>query len=155
MSWYKPQLGDIKTMAVSSVASTPSPGGSPALASAATKGAGALGQTDFLQLLMSQMRNQDPLNPVSGTDFVAQLAQFSTLQGQQQLNTNITQMLALQQVTQGASLIGKQITYTDPNKTLPASGTVSAVQINNGAVQLMVGKQSVALTQVQSIAAGK
>ncbi|HYV35265.1 MAG TPA: flagellar hook capping FlgD N-terminal domain-containing protein, partial [Gemmataceae bacterium] len=98
-----------------------------------------------------QMRNQDPLNPVSGSDFVAQLAQFSTLQGQQQLNTNINQMLVLQQVTQGASLIGKQITFDAAGKALPASGTVSAVQVNNGAVQLVVGNQTVALTQVRSI----
>jgi flagellar basal-body rod modification protein FlgD len=97
------------------------------------------------------MQNQDPLNPVSGTDFVAQLAQFSTLQGQQQLNTNINQMLALQQVTQGASLIGKQITYDAAGKTLPASGTVTAVQVSNGNVQLVVGNQTVALNQVRSI----
>ena len=120
--------------------------------STADKKDGASGLQDrFLTLLVAQMRNQDPLNPVSGSDFVAQLAQFSTLQGQQQLNTNINQMLVLQQVTQGASLIGKQITFDAAGKALPASGTVSAVQVNNGAVQLVVGNQTVALTQVRSI----
>ena len=113
-----------------------------------------LGQADFLTLLMKQMQNQDPLSPVSGTDFVAQLAQFSSLQSAQQLNSNINQMLVLQQVTQGASLIGKQITFASDGRTLTTRGTVDSVQVNNGAVQLMVGNQPVALSQVRTISAG-
>jgi len=100
------------------------------------------------------MQYQDPTNPLSASDFASQLAQFSSLQGVQQLNTSISQMLTLQQVTQGASLIGKQITFVGTGKTLPTTGTVSAVQVNNGAVQLVVGNQAVSLSQVQSIASG-
>jgi flagellar basal-body rod modification protein FlgD len=95
------------------------------------------------------------MNPISNTDMVAQLAQFSSMQGIQQLNTSITQLLLLQQVTQGAGLIGKQISFTSTGKSLATSGTVNSVQVANGAVQLMVGTQPVALSQVTSVAAGK
>lgn len=99
------------------------------------------GRSEFMNLLVAQLKNQDPLEPVPQHEFLAQLAQFSTLEGienlnsnfaavlksqlesqdsqisgMQQLNTNISSMLQLQQVEQGASLIGKQIIYTDPKE---------------------------------------
>ncbi len=114
-----------------------------------------LGQADFLKLLMAQMQNQDPLNPVSGTDFTSQLAQFSSLQGIQQLNTNFASLLLLQGLTQGTSLIGRSVTYTKPGATLTSTGTVSAVNVANGNIQLVIGGQNVALSQVQSVTAGK
>jgi flagellar basal-body rod modification protein FlgD len=114
----------------------------------------ALTQNDFLNLLTTQMQYQDPMNPVSSTDFAAQLAQFASLQGVQQLNTSITQLLTLQQVTQGANLIGKQISFTSGANSTPGSGVVNSVQISNGVVQLMVGNQSIPVSQVTSIAAG-
>jgi flagellar basal-body rod modification protein FlgD len=131
-------------------------------ASTALPGAGApspttnapLSQTDFLNLLTKQMQYQDPMNPMSATDFAAQLAQFSSLQGVQQLNTNFNQLLMLQQVSQGANLIGKTVTFAANGKALPSSGVVSSVNIANGSVQLKVGNQSIAMSQVTSIAAG-
>ncbi len=63
-------------------------------------GTSTLTQQDFLNLLTTQMQYQDPENPVSDTDFASELAQFTSLQGVQQLNTSINQMLTLQQVSQ-------------------------------------------------------
>ena len=100
---------------------------------------------------MTQMRNQNPLEPLKDTDFISQVSQLSSLDSMQQLNSNINAMLTLQQVTQGANLIGKKITYDVSGKTLPQSGVVSAVQVSNGQVQLVVGKQSVALGQLKTI----
>jgi flagellar basal-body rod modification protein FlgD len=142
-------------MAVSPALATP-----PTTNSAATTTASAantttpLGQADFLKLLMAQMQNQDPLNPVSPTDMTSQLSQLSSVQGIQQLNTNITQMLALQQMTQAANLIGKQVTFDVPGKMLPGQGTVSAVGVANGQVNLTVGTQQLTLSQVKTIQAG-
>jgi len=140
-------------MAVQTINSTVAPS-SVATAASATSNS-TLSQADFINLLTTQMQYQDPLNPISNTDMVTQLAQFSSMQGIQQLNTSITQLLLLQQVTQGAGLIGKQITYTVPGKTLATNGTVTSVQVANGAVQLMVGTQPVSLTQVTAVTAGK
>ena len=66
----------------------------------------------FLKLLVAQLQAQDPLEPVKDQEFTAQLAQFSTLEGIEKLNANFGDMLALQQVTQGAGLLGKNVTYT-------------------------------------------
>ena len=54
----------------------------------------SLGKDDFLTLLIAQLRNQDPLNPADNTEFVAQLAQFSTLEQMTLMNTNLEQSLA-------------------------------------------------------------
>ncbi len=103
----------------------------------------------FLKLLTTQLQNQDPLNPVSSSDFTSQLAQLSSLQGMQQLNTSFTSLLTLQQMTQGASLIGRNVVYSaDSNGTL-AQGTVTAVDLQNNQMQLMVGGNTVPLAQVQ------
>jgi flagellar basal-body rod modification protein FlgD len=142
-------------MAVQSLASTLSAAGAPAsTAASSTTNTTPLSQQDFLNLLTTQMQYQDPMNPISATDFASQLAQFASLQGVQQLNTGINQLLMLQQVSQGANLIGKSVTYTVSGQTLPQSGTVSAVQINNGNVQLQVGSQTISPSQVTSISAG-
>jgi flagellar basal-body rod modification protein FlgD len=106
---------------------------------------------DFMQLLVTQLQNQDPLNPVSSTDFASQLAQFSTLQGVTDLNTNFSSMLQLQQLTQGAALVGKNVTYAVPGVSSASSGVVTAIALQNGQLQLLVGGATVPLSQVQSV----
>ncbi len=101
------------------------------------------------------MQNQDPLNPMSPTDFMSQLAQLSTVQGIQQLNTNFSSLMLLQGLTQGTNLIGKNVTYTKPNSTQSTQGVVQSVSVAGGNVALVIGGNTVALSQVQGISAGK
>ena len=106
-------------------------------------------QADFMTLLAAQMRYQNPDSPMSGTDFATQLAQFSTLQGIQEMNTNFTSML----MAQAANLIGTNVTYTNSGGAAPSSGTVSGIQMSAaGNVQLAIGTNLVALSQVSGIA---
>ena len=53
----------------------------------------ASARDEFLNLLVTQLRNQDPLDPVKQEDFLSQLAQFSTLEGVENLNTNLSSQL--------------------------------------------------------------
>ena len=72
-------------------------------------GKGEMGQADFLRLMTEQLKNQDPLKPLSNTEFLGQLAQFSTVQGIQELNTSFAGMansLGSDQALRGAELIG-------------------------------------------------
>jgi flagellar basal-body rod modification protein FlgD len=140
-------------MAIATLSSlnAPSPSTSAASSSKAP-GSPALGQADFLNLLMAQMKNQDPSNPQSGTDFTAQLAQFSSLQGINQLNQNFTNLLTLQSLTQGVGLIGKSVTYTNAGGST-ANGTVNSVSMVGGQVKLTVNNTNVGLDQVQNIQA--
>lgn len=110
-----------------------------------------LGQDQFLQLLVAQLQNQDPLDPVSDRDFIAQLATFSQLQQTTALNASFGQMLALQQLTQGAELIGKTVEYAPAEGGDVRSGTVSALTVENGQYVLRVGDDSVGLGQVRTV----
>lgn len=108
-----------------------------------------LARDQYLQLLVAQLQNQDPLNPVSDTDFIAQLSQLSQLESLQSLDANFGQVLKLQQLTSGTALVGKTVTYNDESGN-PQSGTVSAVSVQDGNFRLTVGTASVALDQVTS-----
>ena len=109
-------------------------------------------QDQFLQLLVAQLQNQDPLAPTDSTTFVSQLATFSQLQETQKLTASFDQMLKLQQLTQGTSLIGKTVEYT-PADGAAATGLVSAVGVQNGQVLLAVGNSNVPLNQVTQVTA--
>src|SRR5271165_2324850 len=102
-----------------------------------------LGQADFLKLLVTQMEAQDPLNPQSPTDFVAQLAQFSTLSASQGIQTGITTL-------QASNLIGSTVNVTASNGS-QNSGTVTGVQIQSGTPQIVVNGQTYGLGQITSI----
>lgn len=113
---------------------------------------------DFFKLLTAQMSAQDPMQPVDGTQFLSQLAQFTQLQQQLTTNQTLTQMAsldqsaaALQTMTQTASLIGRTIDYTDPTTGVTSTGVVKGVTAQNGQVVLDVGDAKVLLTQITAV----
>jgi flagellar basal-body rod modification protein FlgD len=92
-----------------------------------------ISQTQFLQLLLTQLQYQDPLKPVDNTEFVAQLAQFSALQINQEISDSMNTSLTVQAGQQAIGLLGKKVTANS------ATGTVSAVTItSSGDAQLSV-----------------
>jgi len=71
-----------------------------------------LGKDDFLKMMIAQLKNQDPLNPMDGTAFTAQLAQFSSLEQLTNINTQLTSFTQQQQAlgnSQSVNFIGKQV----------------------------------------------
>ena len=68
-----------------------------------------LGKEDFLLLLVKQLANQDPLDPMDNAQFMSQLAEFSALEQSINLNESFSQFLQFQELTQASTLIGKQI----------------------------------------------
>lgn len=111
-----------------------------------------LNQQQFLQLLTAQLQNQDPMNPLSSQDFTTQLSQLSTVSGLQQLNTSIQQLLQLQQLSQGAALMGKTVTYFAAGASSSGKGVVQGVSLQNGQLQVQVGGQQVSIAQINGIA---
>ena len=81
----------------------------------------------FLKLLASQIRGQNPLEPMKDTEFVAQMAQFSQLEQITNLAKDIKAMNLSGRLAQGASLIGKTVSYLPEGATTPISGIVCAV----------------------------
>jgi flagellar basal-body rod modification protein FlgD len=112
----------------------------------------AISVTSFLQILLTQLQFQDPLKPVDNEQFMAQLAQFSALEVNQQVSDEINNSLTIQASQQAIGLIGKtvQINSTSTGGTAGTSGTVSAVSFASGAAQLTVTTSgSNVLTNVQ------
>ncbi len=88
----------------------------------------SLGKEDFLQLLVTQMQYQDPLDPADNTEYVAQLAQFSELEAMQNLTDTANH-------TSAFTLVGKEVYIEDKSEsgfTTTAQGTVEYVTIQNG-----------------------
>lgn len=109
-----------------------------------------LGQDDFLKLLVAQMTSQDPLNPQKDTDFIAQMAQFSSLEQSKTMQADIARLRAQQEVFQASALLGQTVEL-QINEDFAAIGVVSAVRIEAGTPKLVVGEDSYDLSQVLAI----
>jgi flagellar basal-body rod modification protein FlgD len=110
----------------------------------------SLTQSDFLKLLVAQLTAQNPLNPQSNTDFAAQMAQFSSLQATQDIQSNLTEMNSQQQFATASSLLGQTVQVENSDSTA-AQGVVTAIQMNSGTPQLVINGQYYTLSQVTSV----
>ena len=70
----------------------------PASTSTSSATNGVLGQDDFLKLLVSQLQNQDPMNPMDGTQFASQLAQFTSVEQLANINTSLQSSISANQL---------------------------------------------------------
>lgn len=86
-----------------------------------------LNYNEFLNLLVAQLKNQDPTNPADPTTFVSQLASFSAVEQQVNANSKLNSLLTASAIAQAGALIGKTVTSAD-GKT---SGQVASVQITS------------------------
>ena len=90
-----------------------------------------LGKDEFLKLLVVQLENQDPTEPVDDKEFIAQLAQFSSLEQMTQMNTALLNMIANYKTDLSYSLLGKQVEVLDRNTGEAADGVVTEVSFND------------------------
>ncbi len=96
----------------------------------------------FLQLLVAQMKNQDPLNPTDPTQQMSQLASFSNVEQSIKLNQKLEAMTTLSALTQADSLIGRTLTSADGKTT----GTVKSIQVNSdGTVATLASGSTITL----------
>jgi flagellar basal-body rod modification protein FlgD len=135
-------------MAVNGVGSSNSQVGSAVSAAVGSTSDQLVSEQAFLQLLITQLKNQDPLSPADPTQFVAQLAQFSSLEQMTQLNTNMTQVLD-NSVT---GLIGQTATVTDPStKAGYTTGKVSGIVYYANGPAVQINGQNYALSDIQNV----
>ena len=111
-------------------------------------GADSLSTVDsFLKILASELQNQDPTEPVSNTEYVAQLAQFNSLQQMSALNGSMSK-------SQAYSLIGMQVSYTatdSSGSTVSGTGIAKSVVSSGNDVYVMVDGNKVKLSSVTSV----
>jgi len=109
-----------------------------------TNPSSALNQADFLQLLVTQMQYQDPLNPQSDTDMAAQMAQFTSLQQATQSTASLAMM-------QANSLVGSTVTVQVDSQN-SANGVVTGVVLNSGTPEITINGTNYNLSQITSVA---
>lgn len=108
-------------------------------------------RTDFLNLLTTQLKNQDPLSPVNQEDFTGQLSQFSQLEQLEGLNSNFEQLLQISQLNQGIGLVGREAEYLDPSTGETKSGLVESLITSSGPANLLINGERVGLEYVSGV----
>ncbi len=99
----------------------------------------------FLKLLITQLRNQDPLSPMEDKDFIAQLAQFSSLEQMQNMNKSLDAFLRNQTAFQAVGLIGHTVEGINPKSGDKVSGIVSSIRFEGGDVMLKINDSEIPL----------
>ena len=110
-----------------------------------------MGQTEFLSLLVTQMRNQDPLKPVSDTEFIAQMAQFTSLEQTKEMSADLQQLRQSYNLTQGTALMGKPVKVATGEKEnqVFTNGIVTDIKVNkDGDVSVILNGQTYDLDSV-------
>ena len=112
-------------------------------------------QMDYMNLLITQLQNQNPLEPLDNNEMASQLAQFSQLQQLESMNESFAQVLATSELTYANSLIGKEVSFmleTETGATDITSGIVEQIYNNvDGEIFLRVGDYMFGLENVISV----
>lgn len=95
----------------------------------------SVSQLDFLKVLVTQLSFQDPLKPMDNQEFMAQMAQFSTVEETQQLADKMDSLLGIQAATQSVALIGRTVEVSTASGA-SQQGTVTTITMSNGQPQL-------------------
>jgi flagellar basal-body rod modification protein FlgD len=96
-------------------------------------------QDTFLKLFVTQLKNQDPMEPMDNYEFTSQLAQMSQLEQTTKLATQFEAALRVQELGYASSLIGADIRYMPEGSDVARTGTVTAARLVDGEVKLVVG----------------
>ena len=109
---------------------------------------GELGKNDFLNLLVTQLRYQDPLNPTDDKEFIAQMAQFSSLEQMQNMSNTLSN-------SQAFSMIGKRVTATisdsSTSELKTVVGEVSTVKVSSGKTYVVINGQDIEASKVTQV----
>lgn len=119
-------------------------------ASSAPKDKTQLDSKAFLQLLIAQLKNQDPSSPMDTSAMMTQTTQMSTMQSLTELTTNAQDQFALQMRVAAATLVGHGVTWNDANGTTQ-KGVVSGVSYTSTVPTLTVGTTDVSLDAVRTV----
>lgn len=106
---------------------------------------GALGQNDFLKLMIAQLQAQNPLEPSNGNEYVTELAQFTQLE-------QTTNLASAGELSSAVQLIGHTVSYSDPTTGAAATGVVESVQsATSGPTVTVEGVPGIKLSSVTEV----
>lgn len=111
----------------------------------------AMGKDDFMKLLVTEIRHQDPTQPMADREFIAQMTQFSSLEQMQNMNNSMASLYANSRNSEAYGLIGKRIEAMDPITNRAVSGDVSHVVREGNEVRVVVNGNEVPLDNVHAV----
>ncbi len=117
-----------------------------------------LGKDDFLKLLITQLKYQDPLEPTDNKDFIAQMAQFSSLEQMTNMSEGFRDLAQIQNqimyetsVGHAISLIGRFVSGYAPETTEQVSGIVTGMKIIDGMPNVIVNTKAIPLSHIEEV----
>ena len=116
-----------------------------------------MGKDDFLLLLTKQLQNQDPMKPMDNMEFVAQMAQFTSLEQMTNMNKSIERFVASANQSykiQAMSMLGWTVTAKLADSPEPITGAVSAVSFQDGVPIFRVGGKDVTMDEIIKVDSG-
>jgi flagellar basal-body rod modification protein FlgD len=105
----------------------------------------------FLQLLVAQMKYQDPMNPTDSSQFLAQSAQFTALEKMQDVSDRVGALLGTQMAFGAGAMVGQQVSWIDTDGVTTLTGTVDGVTFGAGGPVFDIGGAQVPLAQLLSV----
>lgn len=117
-----------------------------------------LGQEDFLKLMTTQLKSQDPFKPMENGEFMGQLAQFGTVTGIEEMRTelqNLSGALVSNQSLQAAAVLGRQVLIPGSQGQLEAGGDINgAVDLPNAVTNLSIGIYDISGQLIRNVGLG-
>jgi flagellar basal-body rod modification protein FlgD len=110
-------------------------------------------QLDFMKLLVTQLQNQNPLEPMNNNEMASQLSQFTQLQQLEEMNSSFSQVLDTMQRDYANSLIGQQVSFLDSSdsSTLITGVVEQTLNSGGGNITLSVGGSSISLDDILTV----
>lgn len=105
----------------------------------------------FMGLLLAQMKNQNPMEPMNDNEMISQMAQLNSLDELKKISESLSSMSQTNQFLSAATLIDKNITYMNQDNK-EVDGKVSGISMDGTDIYLKVGSESVLLTRLRSVA---
>ena len=137
-------------MATSAASATSGSTGTSSSSSAYTDRMQSIGVQDFTKMLVAELKNQDPMEPMKNSDMLQQISQIRAIASNDQLSTTLQSVLLGQNVATAGNLIGRSVTGLDGNGNR-LTGKVSSVSISGGSAVLNVGSSTIDLKNVTQI----
>ena len=110
-----------------------------------------MGKDSFLKLLVTELRHQDPTKPMEDKEFIAQMAQFSSLEQMSQLNKEMKTLVSSSKSAEAYGILGKNIEAYDPVQKKAIKGMVSSVFYKGEELMIGVGKEEVSMKNIHSV----
>ena len=112
---------------------------------------GQLGKDSFLKLLVTQLQHQDPTKPMEDREFIAQMAQFSSLEQMTNLNNEVRNLVTSSRTAEAYGILGRNVESYDTVLQQTVTGRVSSVFFKGNELMLKVGENEVPMKNVHSV----